>query len=59
MKALSNMSVFLFGMTLAGLLLGSAAQVDNQWLMWADVIAGCILMVGAVSGLFLKRDKNI
>lgn len=53
------MSVFLFGMTLAGLLLGSAAQVENQALMWADVIMGVVLMVGAVSGLFLKRDKNI
>ena len=53
------MSVFIFGMTLAALLLGSATQVENQWLMWADVIVSCILMVGAVSSLFLKRDKNI
>ena len=53
------MSVFLFGMTLAGLLLGSAAQVENQMLMWADVVVAMILMVGAISSLFLKRDKNI
>ncbi len=49
------MQVFLFGVTLAGLLLGSATQVENQMLMWADVIMGVILMVGAVSGLFLKK----
>lgn len=49
------MSVFLFGMTLAGLLLGSATQVENQLLMWADVIMSVVLMVGAVSSLFLKR----
>ena len=49
------MSVFLFGMTLAGLLLGSAAQVENQLLMWADVVTAVILMVGAISALFLKR----
>lgn len=50
------MKVFLFGMTLAGLLLGSAAEVETQFLMWADVVASLILMVGAISSLFLKRE---
>jgi hypothetical protein len=50
------MSVFLFGMTLAGLLLGSAAEVDTPLLMWANVVTSLILMVGAIAGLFVKRD---
>lgn len=49
------MSVFLFGMTLAGLLLGSATQVENQLLMWADVVMASILLVGSISSLLLKR----
>ena len=49
------MKVFLFGMTLAGLLLGSAAEVDNQLLLWGDVVMSLVLMVGAVSSLFIKR----
>jgi len=50
------MSVFLFGMTLAGLLLGSAAEVENQLLMWADVIGGVVMMLGAITSLFVKRQ---
>ena len=50
------MRVFFFGMTLAGLLLGSAAEVETQLLMWADVVMSLILMVGAISSLFLKRE---
>jgi len=50
------MQVFWFGMTLAGLLLGSATQVDNKVLMWADVIASVILGLGSITSLFVKRD---
>jgi hypothetical protein len=49
------MRVFLFGMALAGLLLGSASQVTNQLLMWADVIVATLLMIGAISSLLTKR----
>jgi hypothetical protein len=53
------MNVFIFGMTLAALLLGSAAEVDTPFLLWANVFMSLILMVGAVAGLFTKRDKDI
>jgi hypothetical protein len=49
------MKVFLFGMTLAGLLLGSASQVETAFLMWADIVMSLVLMVGSISSLFLKR----
>lgn len=50
------MRVFLFGMTLSVLLMGSATEVETQLLMWADIVMSLILMVGAISSLFLKRE---
>ena len=49
------MSVFVFGMTLAGLLLGSAAEVTTPLLRGFDFAAALFLIIGAIASLFKNR----